>query len=156
MHKTRPNLSRSALLSPKNCEGHLQTPQSQMAQLDADHGLIIIQWHSLCMNFRRTSLLFMLKYLTVDGFSSTNYHISFSERVTHHITLLAGGIILVLWECTVSLLSITGLRSASSGPVIEANVVRERCWWLSGWSTALQTGTSRNRFPMVSLDFLLT
>jgi hypothetical protein len=28
--------------------------------------------------------------------------------------------------------------------------------WRSGWGTALQTGRSRERFPMVSLDFSLT
>jgi hypothetical protein len=28
-----------------------------------------------------------------------------------------------------------------------------RCWWRSGWGTALQTGKSRDRFPKVSLEF---
>jgi hypothetical protein len=28
-------------------------------------------------------------------------------------------------------------------------------WWRSGWGTALQTGRSRVRFPMVSLDFFI-
>jgi hypothetical protein len=27
--------------------------------------------------------------------------------------------------------------------------------WLSGWGTALQTGRSRDRFPMVSLEFFI-
>jgi hypothetical protein len=30
-----------------------------------------------------------------------------------------------------------------------------RCWWRSGWGTALQTGRSRDRFPMVSLEFFI-
>jgi hypothetical protein len=28
-----------------------------------------------------------------------------------------------------------------------------RCWWRSDWSTALQTGRSRDRFPMVPYAF---
>jgi hypothetical protein len=30
-----------------------------------------------------------------------------------------------------------------------------RWWWRSGWGTALQTGRSRIRFPMVSLEFFI-
>jgi hypothetical protein len=30
-----------------------------------------------------------------------------------------------------------------------------RCWWCSGLGTALQTGRSRVRFPMVSLEFFI-
>jgi hypothetical protein len=29
------------------------------------------------------------------------------------------------------------------------------CWWRSGWGTALQTGGSRERFLMVSLEFFI-
>jgi hypothetical protein len=43
-----------------------------------------------------------------------------------------------------------------SVPLVSLNVIT-KCdsRWRSSWSTALQTGKSRDRFPIVSLEFLI-
>jgi hypothetical protein len=81
------------------------------------------------MNGKRTSVIHVRTFDTrcvggVEGFSLGHYHIYFSERVTLNTTLQAV-ILLVLSECTTSLLSITRFVSVNSGSVIKAEVVTQ-------------------------------
>jgi hypothetical protein len=71
-------------------------------------------------------LLFMLEHLTyaVRGSVWVIPYLLLGTRDTQHITLRAL-ILIVMSECTASLLSITGFLSACSGSVIDAEVVTQ-------------------------------